>query len=322
MKAQPLFLKCPAQHMADLNMLQKKPELKPAFFSPSGNEKLIECIRVNGASDEGPTHVEVQYWWTERHLLQGNMVTLVTTITLVTTRSSGSSYLNRVELQNGCLTHAHSNLYIPSTLQGSPISTDTGSIDNAILGENLSTAIDIYIERCDSAPCGRTNIHLYKGAICQETKRYKLLVFLKSSKREKQKLKQADPDLYQHFEKVWGVRKSHMVTGLPSQYVFFLRCCYKSECCHLLCKEKPPEKPCWFPGGPTIDFSPLPVPDPSRPWGSLNCPDCRDSCCGHFLKPDKYLKILLNHQLLCQLHQAMQLRNLCSILIDHPLQVK
>ena len=90
--AQPLFLKCPAQHMADLNMLQKKPELKPAFCCPSGNEKLIECIRVDGASDEGPTHVVVQYWWTERHLLQGNMVTLVTT------RSSGSSYLNRVEL--------------------------------------------------------------------------------------------------------------------------------------------------------------------------------------------------------------------------------
>ena len=188
-KAQPLFLKCPAQHVADLNMLQKKPELKPAFFSPSGNQKLIECIRVNGASDEGPTHVEVQYWWTERHLLQGNMVTLVTT------RSSGSSYLNRVELQNGCLTRAHSNLFIPSTLQGSPISTDTGSIDNAILCENLSTAIDIYIEHCDSAPCGRTNIHLYKGAICQETKREKLLVFLKSSKREKQKRKQVSTSI-------------------------------------------------------------------------------------------------------------------------------
>ena len=29
--------------------------------------KEIECIRVDGASDEGPSHEEVQFWWTERH---------------------------------------------------------------------------------------------------------------------------------------------------------------------------------------------------------------------------------------------------------------
>ena len=146
--------------------------------------------------------------------MQGNLVTLITT------RSSGSSYLNRVKLQNGCLTRAHSNLYIPSTLHGSPISSEIGNIDKGILCKNLSSVIDIYIERCDGAPCGRTNIHLYKGAMCQKTKREKLLVFLKSPKKEQQKLKQADPNLYQHFKKVWGVRKRHMVAGLPPQYIF------------------------------------------------------------------------------------------------------
>ena len=215
-KAQPLFMKCPGQHMADLNMLQDKAELKPVFLNPGGNRKLIECIRVDGASDEGPSHLEVQYWWTERHLLQGNLVTLITT------RSSGSSYLNRVELQNGCLTRAHSNLYIPSTLHGSPISSETGNIDKGILCKNLSSAIDMYIERCDGAPCGHTNIHLYKGAMCQKTKRENLLVFLKSPKREQQKLKQADPDLYQHFEKVWGVRKRHIKILLNHQELWLL----------------------------------------------------------------------------------------------------
>ena len=315
-KAQPLFLKCPAQHMADLNMLQEKPELKPAFFGPDGNQKLIECIRVDGASDEGPAHLEVQYWWTERHLLQANVVTLVTT------RSSGSSYLNRVELQNGCLTRAHSNLYIPSTLHGSPISTDTGNINNTILCENLSTAIDVYIERCDGAPCGRTNIHLYRGATCQQTKREKLLVFLKSSKKEQHKLKEADPDLYQHFEQVWGVRKRHMVTGLPSQYIFFLRCCYESECCHQLCREKPEEKPRWFPGDPTIDFFPLPVPVPSRPWGSLNCPDCSDSCCGHFLKPDKYLKNVADSSVVMSTPPAQAIKEFLQHLGRQPLETE
>ena len=45
---------------------------------------------------------------------------------LVTTRSSGSSYLNKVELQNGCLAKAHS---IPSTLGGSCFDIETGKID-------------------------------------------------------------------------------------------------------------------------------------------------------------------------------------------------
>ena len=36
------------------------------------------------------------------------------------------SSLNHVELQNGCLTHGHSNTYIPSTLAGSFMDPTTG----------------------------------------------------------------------------------------------------------------------------------------------------------------------------------------------------
>ena len=118
-KAQPLFTKCPAQHAADLNMSCKQAELKTMFFDHEGCPKNIDCIRVDGASDEGPSHLEVQYWWAERHLFEPKSVTLVTT------RSSGSGYLNRVELQNGCLPLAHSNLFLPSTIHGSPMSSDT-----------------------------------------------------------------------------------------------------------------------------------------------------------------------------------------------------
>lgn len=35
---------------------------------------------------------------------------------MVTARSGGASYLNRVELQNGCLSLGHANIFIPSTL--------------------------------------------------------------------------------------------------------------------------------------------------------------------------------------------------------------
>ena len=69
-------------------MLEAKPELKPAFMNPhTGNRKLIECVRVDGAGDEGPVHEEVQFLWTLLHLEKE-------TAALVTTRSSGSSYLH------------------------------------------------------------------------------------------------------------------------------------------------------------------------------------------------------------------------------------
>ncbi len=112
-KAKRLYFKNPAQHYADIMMMEQNEEIKAAFLNPlTGKRKEIECIRVDGGGDEGPVHKEVQYWWTKRHLMKG------TKAIMVTTRSSGSSYKNRVELQNGCLALGHANLFIPSTLNG------------------------------------------------------------------------------------------------------------------------------------------------------------------------------------------------------------
>lgn len=36
-------------------------------FTTNGQPKQVDCIRVDGSSDVGPSHEEVQYWWTERH---------------------------------------------------------------------------------------------------------------------------------------------------------------------------------------------------------------------------------------------------------------
>lgn len=111
-KAQGLYPKNPAQHSADFKMLSDVSELKPVFINSDTKQlKQITCLRVDGACNESPSHQEVQFWWTEYHLAKANY------ITIVTTRSSGSSYLNRVELQNGCLAQAHSNLFIPSTVK-------------------------------------------------------------------------------------------------------------------------------------------------------------------------------------------------------------
>ena len=107
-------------------------------------------------------HKEVQYWWTKRHLQKGNKAILIST------RNSGASYRNRVELQNGCLALGHANLFIlfnlfiPSTLYGSCI--ENGEVNDEILYKNLNAAIDIYISRVDKSPCAGTVIHMWKGS--------------------------------------------------------------------------------------------------------------------------------------------------------------
>ena len=103
-------------------MLQQTTKFS-SFVNPViGEQKMIECIRVDGASDEGPSHEEVQFYWTECHLERN----LYATIVIV--RCSGSNYLNRVELQNDCLALGHANLFIPSTLSGSNVDPTTGRV--------------------------------------------------------------------------------------------------------------------------------------------------------------------------------------------------
>ena len=281
-KAPEIHQKNPSQHAADLNMLCTMPELQSVFINMETNKpKEVDCIRVDGAGDEGPRHVEVQFYWTKHHIMQKKVATLVTT------RSSGSSYLNRVELQNGCLSLGHANLFIPSTLIGSCVDPNTGEIDTQKLKANLSNAIDVYIDRVDGCPCGSTAIKLYRGSEeSQELQdRDKLLIFLKGSKKQKDQLQRDDPELYSSFQKVWDVRNAHLIHDLPSQYIFYLVYCYKESCLHPFCQAgRPPEPLRWYQGGPLITGLPYPVPDPERPWGSTSCPTCDSSaqCFGHY----------------------------------------
>ena len=121
----------------------------------------------------------------------------------MTTRSSGSSFLNSVELQNGCLSRGHSNLFIPSTLSGSCV--EDGKINDNILCKNLDLAIDSYISYVNNASCGSTVIHLYKGADSADHHVYceNLKIFLKGSKTKKEALRQESSSLFEHFKAVW-----------------------------------------------------------------------------------------------------------------------
>ena len=217
-----------------------------------------------------------------------------TFITLVTARNSGASHLNRVELQNGCLALAHANLFIPSNLSGSCFSPETGKIDFERLKQNMDDATDIYISRANGAPCGDTQIQLFKGADSSRNQdlRPDILIYLKGSKAQKQQLMEEKPERWASIEQVWDIRNRHMKTGLPSQYVFYLKCCFAKNCSHPLCQHSGDlELPStWFPGGPSLDCGLLPIPDPSYPWGGTNCSKCKEKICyGHFLKPEEAL---------------------------------
>ena len=261
-KAVPLHSKNPAQHFNDLNEIETYLDVQPAFFNClSGERKTKVCVCVDGGHDEGPTHKEVQFWWTCYHLDKASRVLILTT------RDSGSSNKNRVELQNGCLALAHSNLFIPSTLNGSCLDSQSGNVDEGKLKQNLSDAIDVYISRVNKCPCADTVVHLYKGTESAEIQGLRTMVktFLKGKPSLKKKHKEEHPKEYQRIEDVWNLRARHLVPGLPDKYVFHLTCCYQDECIHPLCKDgRPAVEPTWYPGGPPLSFTPLPVPDPKR----------------------------------------------------------
>jgi hypothetical protein len=122
-KAHPVHSKNPAQHYADLCFLETVDNVSVSHALKGS----VECVRVDGGVDEGPGHEEVQLFWTKGHLEKP------TRMQLITSRDRGNSNLNRVELQNGMEGRARSGLFIPSTLNGSNMDTETGMIDNEML---------------------------------------------------------------------------------------------------------------------------------------------------------------------------------------------
>ena len=213
-KPQKIFEKNPGQHAADFVMMHGLPELQPVL-----QDKLIDCIRVHGATDEGPSHNEVQFVWTEHHLNTGKLCTIVTS------RFSGGSYLNRVELQNGCLAQGHSNLFIPSTIHGSNLN-DRG-VDQDKLRTNLDAATDVYINSVSGSKCAGKPIKLVNGACNTLSKDYSarrenLTTFLQGSKKKKLLFQRQYPEEFNYFTKVWAVRNNHMVNNLRENYSFVI----------------------------------------------------------------------------------------------------
>ena len=62
-----------------------------------------------------------------------------------------------------------------------------------------------------------------------------------------------------------------MVKNLPSDDGFALQACYEADCSHPVYQRgKPTDESVWYAAGASLQFLPLPVPDPKRPWGPRN----------------------------------------------------
>ena len=105
---------------------------------------------------KAPATKKFNFFWTMRHFENP------TAVTLVSARNSGASYLNRVELQNGCLALGHANLFIPSTLGGSCVDDKTGKVHPTKYERTMRLASEVYINRVKGCPCGDSTISLFE----------------------------------------------------------------------------------------------------------------------------------------------------------------
>ena len=66
-----------------------------------------------------------------------------------------------------------------------------------------------------------------------------------------------------------------MMSASPSQYLFYLCCCYQPDCIHPICRAEKPQERLWYSNGSPLSFLPLPTRDPARPYGNTACQECK-----------------------------------------------
>ena len=150
-------------------------------------DSVLQSIRrIISLLYKGLSYLEVQFWWTLRHFQKPTFVTLVRAC------NSGASFLNRVELQNRCLSLAHSNLFIPSNLNWSCFDPATGNLNKEWLRANMNLATDKLYQKsewCSLRWNTDTSLQGADSSQLQELRKH-LLTFLKGSKKQKAQLKQ------------------------------------------------------------------------------------------------------------------------------------
>ena len=148
------------------------------------------------------------------------------------------------------------------------------------------------------------------------------MVFLKGSRKNKEKLEEREPALFSYFKTIWEIKQRHEIPSLPQQYLFGLMCCFTKDCPHPVCqleKEGTPSK--WYPEGPKLGYIPLPIPDPKYIWGNKSCTKCKELYAGHFLSSTEVLTYTLPSMsqppscMLKEFHQSLHERKPSQIML-------
>ena len=85
-------------------------------------------------------------------------------------------------------------------------------------------------------------------------------MFLKGSKKSKEKLEKEEPNLFNYFKTVWDFKERHEIPSLPEQYLFGLVCCFNRNYLHPVYQSgKEGTHLEWYPRGPKLGYIPLPI---------------------------------------------------------------
>lgn len=146
-------------------------------------DKEFDCICCDGVYDENLVGLEIQFMWIERYMVFSKICIIVIIC------YSGGSYLNRVELQNGCLVLVYSYFFISLTFNGN--NYNEKGLDLVKLRGNLDVVVDVYINRVDGVLCGDIFIRLLKGVNDEyvfyfQERRLDFFIFLSGFKKEKE----------------------------------------------------------------------------------------------------------------------------------------
>lgn len=163
-------------------------------------------------------------------------------------------------------------------------------------------AVSQYQMKLDNAPCMKTVLRSFvspdNGEFVRLRADIRLLLPGNGRTEARAKLEKQNPEFVNWFNKIWDLRKTHMVPNSCNKYFFALKACgdYKN-CIHPLCRNQTEfnkwNQRTWYSGGPTIGQAVWPVPDPEKLYANTVCTSCVKPCSGHYLIGEKAVQVAL-----------------------------
>jgi len=251
------------------------------MFTFEGAVKPVIHFEVDGGADENPNHIETKFLLAEMvlggpHLKPEYRRKQAST----STRESNGSAKNVVERVQGSIQEATAGMIFNSDALGDLHDEATGVLSDDKVHGMWKHHAERYRSAVDGAPgLNGASFAAIRGAdatssSCSEAdvilRRRPLLIELikaTTSRRRRNEIKEAEPDLHKHVTRV-ELFRNHAETA--THYDTTIRCCDDANC-KLGCASAPTASS-WYNEGPLLRPFPPVYKDPARP--------------GHYLSPE------------------------------------